>query len=469
MGQYYNVNEDISELLDYLQLYREIIHQGLIDEHYLKHIDALVKEIDTLEAMAENGEDISSYNFASLNKKIGAVFHPDRCHIDFNSLGYPIDMYGKATGIVQDLAKYQRESNFAFKYNSTATSSESKKKNGNSTSSAQSNYYTYTGENKRKNTTSSTQNNNYYSNNYSKKDTRNDHYDYSDFNTSYTITDFLKDRFYAIFAGIPSCKEDYDKIKERLDKNIASAKLRLSAIQQRISILNHNKNYNKVEWVNATRDSLIEAMYNDRYYSLYNSFFNSQAMQRQAENNRGFRYSQLTPQIQTMYQQWQRDAEVFYNKYQNLLYIYNEKMCSFEPMEEKEMHQQILELRQYYLNYYYDPNKAFNGIMRQVLNNDPDYCSLAKEAETATIQFQKADATLRDYAMNKNKYKAEIKQKLDDEYQKKDEYFEAELKKAYAREGKVSRKLNDLEAKHTEFVQQYGSTYDSTINSHKSK
>jgi len=98
----------VNELMDYLQLYRQIIISGGVSSN-LQKIGMLEEEINSFMEMANQGVDLSSFDFKKLRKDLATVFHPD-VFVDSNKfIEDPDQLMGQTFGALNTILDYQKQ------------------------------------------------------------------------------------------------------------------------------------------------------------------------------------------------------------------------------------------------------------------------------------------------------------------------------------------------------------------------
>ena len=104
MAKVYNtVDFMVSELMNYLALYRELILSKQFDPYYQKQAEELLEEILQLEDFTKNNGNLASFNFDKMKNRFVAVFHPDRFKLNLENIENPEEVFGKALNIFQDI------------------------------------------------------------------------------------------------------------------------------------------------------------------------------------------------------------------------------------------------------------------------------------------------------------------------------------------------------------------------------
>lgn len=468
MKHNFDINDTIDELLDYLELYRDIINRGVLDQNYVKQINDLITEIDSLEDMTKTG-NISGYNFRDLNKKVAAVFHPDRCNVDFEKLGYSPDMYARVNGIVNDLTNLQKSGVFSsFKYNRT----KQEQKNDDNTYTPKGSKGNAKGEPK-KDQTSYTYKPSYDNNNYS-QNTQNNYTTtgryqdaYDDYETYFErFSKWITERANVIFSKIPSSKEDYDKIKKKWEKSISSLRLRKEALGQRLVLLKEATVTNRQHWDSDIQPDVIEKIYNSRLNYLYNEFAREDFLQKQAQAARDRRYSELSPDVQKAVDSFKKDASDYYTQYMTLLNTYNRKMANMEDFNEEAMRKQLTSMRDYYMDHYYYDGEV-DKLVKGILDSDPTYKQLDKDYIAAWNKAKKRFDAFEKYRTSKKQESTRITDDISASYRQKEEDISYKTKSTTAKLDRISKRLDETETKYNQFVNRYGPSYENAPGKHR--
>ena len=128
--------------------------------------------------------------------------------------------------------------------------------------------------------------------------------------------------------------------------------------------------------------------------------------------------------------------------------------------DHKSLTQEIQRMRSYIEKNYTDANLIFCKIRDDVLQNDQKYCELAKKLNSAKQSYLRIEQRFKYVLNNPSKCKSEIRKRITDDYEKKDEEDVIRLDAEKRKKQRNQRKLNDAMVKRNNFVIEYGETYE---------
>lgn len=446
MSKVYNTMEyNVNELINYLLLYRELILNGQYDPYYKNQAIELLDKISQLEELIQNNSSFATFDFENMKKRFVGVFHPDRFKIKLENIESSDEIFGKTLGIFQNISELRRvKSDSQFKYDST------------------------TGDSYRAN---APRNNQYkksssYTNNTDKENKQtyqND--DVNDFEDEYEaalpfVLQFISNKFNAIFRGIPSSKEDYENILTRLQKKVDNLQYNDNLFNEVINSIQKRRQYNRTVFLNNMQDEKINRLYYEKISSLREIAYKKRQKYQQAQINCDNRYEILYPEIQGAFNSWQREANHYIAQYRNLVDKYYCAMRELTQDDHKSLTQEIQRMRSYIEKNYTDANLIFCKIRDDVLQNDQKYCELAKNLNSAKQSYLRIEQRFQYVLNNPSKCKAEIRKRITDDYEKKDEEDVIRLDAEKRKKQRNQRKLNDAMVKRNNFVIEYGETYE---------
>lgn len=419
---YDSIDYYIDDLLSYLFFYKEIISQNLFDQYYKEKAEELLQNILSLENIANEKGDLTTYDFNGLKKELATIFHPDRFKIQLEHVENPEEIFGKTLGIIQDISDIVNDSKSkqtTFKYN-TATDECYCNPNGYSSSN---------------------------------KSSSNEYYYETDANTFFQ---YVSERFHAFFYGIPSNSDDYDKILIRLEKSIKNLNIKMQTLKQNISFLERENEKNKIEWINGTRDEFIEHLYQEELNSLYIDYMKKKREHQISLSACDKRYNELLPQINYEMQKWQTSANKYISYYNQLINDYATAMRSFDFQNADELRQEIDKMRNLISQHYSDRNSAYRNIKTEILRNDPEFNKLNNAFVRTNKNLDLAEKKFNEFKSNKSQQKEKIKKRLDNQYREKAQKYESSLIKMYSKKSATSRKYTQATKKREELIRDYG-------------
>lgn len=454
MAKVYNtVDFMVSELMNYLALYRELILSKQFDPYYQKQAEELLEEILQLEDFTKNNGNLASFNFDKMKNRFVAVFHPDRFKLNLENIENPEEVFGKALNIFQDISKEQKN-NTSSKFTYDSTSQKAYRTN------------TQQAEHRRRN-------NNATSSSYQEKtQTQEDDSNFEEDDVDYDkevekqvpfILQFISDKFNAIFRNIPSSKEDYENILARFQKKIDSLEAKDSLLTEIINSIQRRRQRNQSIYLDAVSDERINEIYYEKVNYLKDLATKKQIKFRQAQDNCNNRYHILSPEIQGHFTSWQREAQQYYYKYTSLVKKYSYSMSTLSSEDTKSMRQEIERMRRYIDKNYTDEQAVFTQIRDRVLQGDLEYCELYKNLEKAEQSYDNIQQRLNYILHNPNKYKANIRAKITSEYEAQDKEDSKRYDNERRKRQNIKRKLNSVKEERESFVIAYGEIYG---NSH---
>lgn len=422
---YQSIRGCVDELLDFLKLYQEVIEQGLVDVNYASYANKLMEDIKVLEQSSKNDEALLQYDFKKLKREISAVFHPDRFTSQLDNIEDFGVFFGKTMGIMQDIETLAKGgSSYSFKYNSTTDNSHRRE---------------------------------------------NDSYDEQkeDEEEDFTIGQFLKDRFNAIFRGIPANEKDYSRIIERMEKTISNFRVRLQAIEKREKLLKKRKRVNRMRKEEAVSDTAIEEWYYQTLANLQYEYQKDLISQEKATKDCNTRYEQLLPQIHSRLDYWRIDADNYTARFRSLVRDYQYRMVNFIPTDFEKMNEKIVKMYDYIKANYSDQRKAFNGIEKSVLESDARFQSLCSTLRKANLTVEKSEKMFSDFKNRKVEYQESQRKSINRDFDTEYERIDGNLRIAEIQRVRIDKKRKKMEEKKERFIQEYGPLYEKQNFRHK--
>lgn len=485
----------VDELLDCLALYQSLLRQGCVGQEYLEEITRLNNEIEELQNAVKNGGDYSSFNYKALKRDLARLFHPDIFKPPVDLLDNPDELLGRTFGVMKQIDDYKKTfGSSSFKYN-TATGSgfrdhaqtssrdsqqESKKQkatnpgsNGSFEPDQEKKTHSHTNSQTRSHARSNTNSRaqaDYY-----------DDFDYEEdwkgftpqqetdtyYDTKVSITQLLMDRINAIFRGIPSTMDDYDRILERYEKTEESLTERIGLLRQCINSLRREEWDLKNERARETSDDVIEGIYNSRLESLYRTASLAYQTKNRLQDNRAQRSTELEPKVRHLWAAWKEDARNYISQYNQLLQYYTSCRSQLANVDYEKLESELQEMADRIEEHYGDERAALKGIRNAVLDRDPQYQELVARSKEAMEKFKDADLNYKNYLANPEPHKKQIKEQIDGKYEQDLAFIDAEISTKQKKKDKLEKRLMKVRGRKQDFVDEYGETFGPTTSKGK--
>ena len=450
----------VAELLDYLDLYKVLLENHFYAENGSNKASELIKMIDLL-SIAHKNNNLTSYDYKELKKKIAVLFHPD-----INTITIPkeyninmLELISKTNGILDSIEKEIGKKN-SFDYNEAEPFSTAYERR----------YEDYT------------HNDYYYDNNPFEKDEeyvrkeqekekRKAKFDQrieSLKNGIIKTKDYIclisKERFNAMFRDIPSNSNDYYNIKKRFESTLSNLTSRVNVLQTTLMILKSNmSNLNNKYQMDSSNFSI------ERYYNnLLNESQRYLINKRNEYNNADNIYKQIkykySKEYNEMINYWIRTTSEIVTDIINVNNEINEKI--FYKGNEKELSllkkrlKKLNKEREEYLSYEELKVKA----VEYLKNNHPDYKEAVEKYNKAQEEYNRANINYLYYYKHKKKIQEEYLENVYKEYKNKYMILDLRIKSSENKRDRIARTIYTTNTRYNEFIDNYASIYDNEYN-----
>lgn len=452
------MEHSINKLLNILIIYQSLIRQNLIDSNYLKKGSKLNDEIDKLKNTYSSHGDLYSFDYKSLSRDIAAIFHPDIFKPLTGIIDNPDAMLAETFGILDDISKLikERES----KHNSTPFTY-----NYGTDTYSYSNNYNKNENNKKEEDNKKYQNNNSnYNYDFDSDESYEEVNDQGIYGT-YTIMDFVRERFNAIFKGIPANSNDYFKIKSRMEKLISSLKNQLDIVNKGILVLSKEIDNNKINWKKETSDSEIEGIYQKNLSYLYRQMKELEAKYNESKKELVASESLFEQTINQQFILWQNEANDYINKFNRCMYIYNTKKERDPNADLKKVEKQIREMNSVIIKKYSNSVTAYEDLKKLILNSNESYRNAQLFVKKAYTKYQNMCNRYNGYRDNPFRQKDAIKKGVNVRFFIAEKKILITLKGQRKQRSNIFAKLRKAEEKFNNFYSEYANEYEESEKS----
>ena len=445
------MNSYISELNDYLELYGVLLENNF----YSKEKQEDAKELKELIDRLKEPSGYIDFDFPLLKRKISKIFHPD-VYTSFNTQSLGIDnvqLLSKVNGVIDDVIQ--------------------EKKNGNSFAYNEQDPYTDSYEDEEEDFTK----NDYFARdqkfppkpkteeqlrkeriNETINDIKNEVIRTKDY-----VCMVARDRFNAVFKGIPSTVADYIRIKKRYEDTLMNLTYRDTVITSTLDFL-----YQAKRVLNDTFTKEVSPLALTYYYN--NELSNSQRRMDMTEaslNVAKVRYYQVfdkyAPEYKELIGRWAKGTSeisadiVNINSAINFEVSRNSKDAVIEQLLRKR--KRLNKEQEEYPKY----EEAKEKIKEFMLKEHPDlaevYSSYKKEKEKNT----KAKEEYLYISQNSKAVKADRLKHVTDEYKKKAEQYDFKIVRLEDEKKRRTSSIFRVRRKYNDFLDRYQNKFENRL------
>lgn len=457
----------VEKLLDCLSLYQSLVRQGCLGEEHTEEIKKLNAEIEELQNMVRSGGDYTTFDFKTLKKDLARLFHPDIFKPPVDLLENPDELLGTTFGVmkqIDDFKKSKGDSSFAYNtatesaYRNATDEQYQRRRRASYTESSRTSNTSY------QNTNRNAQNSSY--NNNSSQETEEFYEEWEGFTpyegeetNPFSITQFVTDRFNAIFRGIPSTSDDYEKLLARYEKTEEDL---LSQIRILEKCMHSSKNEAvglRNERSKAVSDVVVDGWYEQKLNELWSIKQRALRFYEHIKGQQARRDQELHPTMSQLYENWLQEAQNYAAAYDNLLKKYQMHRHNLADVDYQQMEERINKMYETLLEYYTDRDKAYNDIRADVLRNDPVMQRLTEKAREAREAHNAARDEFENFRRNPELHKRNRRKQTERHYETEIEFADSDYDQKKRKKDKIEKKLAKIQEKRKKLVEQYGDIF----------
>ena len=456
----------VSELLDYLDLYKLLLENGYYNPEKKEDAKELLDLIDSLEECTDNHK-LKEFNFNILKRKVNNIFHPDLYKEEIpTSLNIDnIELIKKVNGLLSDIDKEEKKSSFT--YNPA-------KPFYNDYEDRYSDDYTH---------------NDYYYNDVpfgkaeefdddlereKRREERRAKFDgfMSDLKSGVSKTkDYIyevaKDRFNAMFRDIPANEKDYNNIRNRYESSLNNLSRREMVLAQSLFILKSNKNDLQNRWNMDTSNYSV-----DRYYKIeFNKVINNLKSIESELSGCTAQYKGMlvkyAPEYNRLLNDWIKTTSEIYTDIINANHELNENKL-FNPNEKNA---KCIQKRLDRFNKERDNlpniNEAKIQINNHLLEIHDDYRDVFERFNDTRIRYDKAYKEYEYYRIHERDIKDNYYHNVNDRYNAEYIKINNRINTVERKHNKIVKTIFDTRVRFGEFLDKYQEKYESNTDNYE--
>ena len=429
--------EQIEELLDYLALYQETINLGMFenDELRSKRSKELSKKIDDFRNLVTSGENLSNIDYRTFKRDIAFLFHGD-APIDFkNIIENPDLLFGKTSGILDELNKLKKEGQaFSFKCDTMGD------------------FTSYYDRYEPHNSNSVPNNHDYYNSYYEQR--------------SFSFQDFCANKVDFIFNGIPSTTKEYEFLKNCYQKKMANLEYRIKVLNNNITLLKKKEIAHKKNWDYTISTENLEREYQEILANLNYKINNLQSQRYGIYLEKQNRMTILQPIINSRFSDWLNTSRNYINSYNQMCDTYNRSVNTDDSKVLEKQRKRIKFMYDFIEKNYSNPKETFLAIGREVTSEDQEFQTIEEEEREIAKNLESMQRKAYIFQLKKEKELNKIKKELN--LKCSYEHLKIMLKLRILREkvDKLSLSLVKVSAKSKKLVNIYGDIFDDKKKKH---
>jgi hypothetical protein len=448
----------LSELIDYLDLYKVLLDNNCYDSSKEKDAENLINLIDDLKERVEKGKDLSNYDYSKLRKKVAVLFHPDYFKYKLPD-GLNMDamqLIQKFNGTLDFVVEGKNKNSFNYNEAEPFSTSYSRRyedytKNDYFYDNKQFNHRPMSEELERER----------------RREARQDKMD--DFinnikNGFVRTKDYVcvvaKERFDALFRAIPSNVNDYYNIKRRFENTLNNLSNRENIIASTLDILYSNREDLDNNFNFDTSNLMINNYYKEELNNSINNLRNMEAKLKQSSINYKMILNKYAPLYNQLMQQWVHSTSEIFTDIINANNELHDKTL-YEPNEKevKNIKRRIGRLNKERENYP-TVEEARLMVIEHLKNTYPEYQKITDSFFETKSDYENAYKKY-DYI---SKHEIEIKDNkyysLCDVYREKRNALDNKINKIENKHVNITNKIYDTRVRYGEFLDKYESIYE---------
>lgn len=463
------MSSNLSELLDYLELYKVLLESKFYDPEKTEDAAALIDLIEKAKAKAEKDGRLTEDDCRTLKRKVSVMFHPDmfkqKLPKDLKMDGLQlIQKFNSAMDEVEKEAKNPpKKGPTSFKYSQAEPFS----------TPYQQRYEDYT------------KNDYFYSDQKfakrppskemereRRREERQEQFDtFVDgvkqriVRTSEYVATIAKERFDAIFRAIPANERDYENIKRRFEAALSSLSSKENVLFSTLLILKMNRSDLDEQF---RKDTTVQAI-NDYYANLINIKYNKVQTLGTIMGQADVYYKRIlqkyAPEYNRLMREWSEESsEVFSDIVDAHQELHNKTLYEPDKREAKYIKKKISRLTKE-RDGYPPVERARMEAIEELKEMYPEYREAVEKYYSTKQAYEAACDEYNYVRQNEVKLKDDEFFRRQETYKKKKSSLDSRIESLENKHNKVVQTISDTRVRYGEFMDKYESVYDRNYSS----
>ena len=446
----------VSELLDYLELYKLLLEEGYYDQSKKKEATQLMELIDSLNN-CKSDNNYTSFDFGVLKKKIGTIFHPDIYKTSIPA-EYNIDnvsVLAKINGILDDISKSKKDK--SFEYNPSKPFTKETEED-----------YTY--------------NDYFYDNERFKPREKDEDFKREErskerkekmdafftevktdfYKTKDYICEVAKERFNAMFRDIPSNEKDYSNIKNRFEGALYNLSSRESVLSNTLNILRSKLSELSNNWKMDSSNYSVEKFYNNELERRISILKNTEADLGRATIMYKSMLRKYAPEYNQLMKEWFDTSSEIYRDIVNTNNELNNKIVyDGDDKSIKESRARLNSLSKEQKNYP-NINEAKTKVNNYLLSTHEDFKKAFERFFGTKAKYDEVYKSYEYWYSHPREEKDNYFNNLHDRYQLEYDKIDSKIRKIEKKHLKVTRLIFDTRVRYDNFLEKYQNTFENS-------